>query len=153
MRFTLCFLLIAAAARAEFLVIDMTVLGMDCVSCVTGLTTKLKRLRGVETVAVLPEKNLVSLKLAVGNRIGIDRVRDDIKAVGFNPRDAVVTVTGSAALADGRMMFTPQGSTVEFQLTGHALEPAEQITLQARQPLPASPQAVPVLDVISAKRD
>ena len=142
----------AASASAEFRVIEMTVLGMDCVSCVTGLSTKLKKLRGVETVELLPEKNLVVVKLAAGNKIPIDRIRDDIKGVGFNPRDAVVTVTGNAAMADGKMTFTSQGSAVAFLLSGKAIEPGL-VTIEAKQPLPESRQETPKLEVISAKRD
>ena len=131
----------------------MTVTGMDCSSCVTGLSTKLQRLRGVEAVAVLAEKGLVTLKLAAGNKVQIDRVRDEIKAVGFNPRDARVTVTGRAVSTNGKMLFTPDGSTVAFVLSGAAVEPAELITIEGTQPVPATPQDALQIVVISAKRD
>ena len=153
MRFTICFLLAAFSVCAEFRAIEITVLGMDCVSCGTGLTTKLKRLRGVETVELMPEKNLVSLKLVSGNSVRIDRVRDEIKAVGFNPRDAQATVIGTASSDGVRMMFLPDASKEMFALSGLGIEPGAHVTVVAKLPVPATPQEIPQLVVVSAKRD
>ena len=80
--------------HAEILSISLTVSGMDCASCVTGLETKLKRLRGIQSVELKPAQNLLTLQLLEGNSIRLDRIRDEIKGVGFTPKEAVIVVRG-----------------------------------------------------------
>ncbi len=141
--------------RAEFISVKMKVSGMDCASCVTGLEAKLKRLRGVKTVAVEPEKNLISLELLDGNSVRIDRIRDDIKGVGFTPKDAKIRARGRATKELGIWIFMLEGSNQRFLLSPFSEIIEKQVnsgtivTIEAVQPLPDSPSEDPVLTVQS----
>ena len=133
----------------------MTVSGMDCASCVTGLEAKLKRLRGVKTVEVKPEKNLIALELLDGNTVRIDRIRDDIKGVGFTPRDANILARGRASKDQGIWTFILEGNNQRFALSPFSETIEKQVnagaivTIKALQPLPASPTVDPVLAIQS----
>ena len=141
--------------RAELISVQMTVSGMDCASCVTGLEARLKRLRGVKTVELKPEKNLLSLELLDGNTVRIDRIRDDIKGVGFAPKDAKIRARGRATKEHGIWIFMLEGSNQRFVLSSFSesiekqLRPGQIVTVDALQPLPASPTEDPVLAIQS----
>lgn len=140
--------------RAEFISVQMTVSGMDCASCVTGLEARLKRLRGVKTVELKPEKNLLSLELLDGNTVRIDRIRDDIKGVGFAPKDAKIRARGRATKEHGIWIFMLEGSNQRFVLSfsesiEKQLSPGQIVTVDALQPLPASPTEDLVLAIQS----
>ena len=141
--------------RAEFLKVEMTVSGMDCASCVTGLEAKLKRLRGVTTVEMKPERNLISLQLLDGNTVRIERIRDEIKGIGYAPKDAKIQARGRALKEDGIWIFTLEGSNQRFTLSALTETIEKQVasgaivTIEALQPLSASPAVDPVLTIQS----
>ena len=141
-------------AQAQFLTIDLTVEGMDCVSCVSGLDTKLKRLRGVESVTVDPAKNLVSLKLAAVNSVRIDRIRDDIKGVGFTPRKARITAIGKAVKEAGEVVFLLEATNQRHTIVPGAekfsavLHSGNLVLIEALQSPGPTPQDLPTIELI-----
>ena len=147
-----CFHLVA---WAQFLTIEMTVEGMDCVSCVSGLDTKLKRLRGVESVTVDAAKKLVALKLSTNNSIRIDRIRDDIKGVGFTPKRARFTAIGKVLVEAGEMLFVLESTNQRhsilsgFEKFSTLLHSGKPVLVEAFQSPGLTPQDLPVIDLIN----
>ena len=142
-------------AQAQFLTIDLTVDGMDCVSCVAGLDTKLKRLRGVESVTVNAAKNLVSLKLAAANSVRIDRIRDDIKGIGFTPKRATITAIGKTIKEAGEVLFLLESTNQRHTILPGAekfsalLNSGKLVLIEAFQSPGPTPQDLPTFELIN----
>src|SRR5258706_7376426 len=103
-----CLLLLiatASLANAEFRRIELEVRDMDCASCIVSLRNSLKRVKGMESVDLAPEKGSAVMTLLPDNKISLDRVRDAIKGAGFTPRLATVIVRGKAITEAGKWEF------------------------------------------------
>jgi copper chaperone CopZ len=143
-----------ALAQAEFLQVMLAVDKMDCATCVKSMEMGLKKIRGVEKVAVDPAAG-VEFTLAPGNRISLEQLRDAIKGVGFRPGDAKVTVRGTPVTHDGRWRFEVEGIGKVYNLSSrhdHVIlglqeKPVKVRKVYAMSPAPPDPQTVPVLDV------
>lgn len=144
----------AFALHGEILSLNITISGMDCASCVTGLETKLKRMRGVQSAELKPEKNLAILQLSQGNTIRLERIRDEIKGVGFTPKEAVISALGRASQDQGIWSFTVEGTNQKFLLSplepgiARHLNPGKLIRIEALQSTPA-PSMEPTLELKS----
>lgn len=144
-----------ALAQAEFLHVELAVDKMDCATCVKSMEMGLKKIRGVEKVAVDPAAG-VAFTLAPGNRISLEQLRDAIKGIGFRPGDAKVTVRGTPVTGDGRWRFEVEGTGKVYNLASrhdHVIlslqeKPAAVRKITAMSPVPPDPQTTPVLDVI-----
>ena len=146
---------ISLAAQAQFLTIEMNVEGMDCVSCVSGLEAKLKRMRGVESVTVDAAKSLVSLKLAANNSVRMERIRDDIKAIGFTPKRARITAIGKVLTEDGAKLFVIESTNQRHSIAAGSekfsslLNSGKPVLVEAFQSPGPSPQDLPTLELIN----
>jgi copper chaperone CopZ len=143
-----------ALAQAEFLHVSLAVEQMDCATCVKSMEIGLRKIRGVEKVAVDPGVG-VDFTLAPGNRISLEQLRDAIKGIGFRPGDAKVTVRGTPVTHDGRWRFEVEGTGKIYNLSSrhdHVIlglqeKPATVRKVHATSAVPPDPQTVPVLDV------
>jgi copper chaperone CopZ len=151
-----CTLLMIGAmgiANAEFRRIEIEVRDMDCASCVTSLRNSLKRMRGVESTDVAPERSSLILTLAAENKIALDRVRDMIKGAGFTPRMATVIVRGKAITDQGKWEFELEGVNQKYLLVASdekligELQKGGVITIEATSPPLPDPRAQPSLQV------
>ena len=61
----------------------------------------MKKIDGVQSVAVSLNKGLVTIELAAGNRLTMPELRRVITANGFNPKEATVVVNGVLDDRDG----------------------------------------------------
>ena len=104
----------------------------------------------------LPAKNLAILQLLEGNTIRLERIRDEIKGVGFTPKEAVLSALGRASQAQGIWSFTVEGTNQKFLLSplepgiARHLNPGKLIRIEAVQPAPVSPTAELTLEIKSA---
>ncbi len=132
----------------------MTVEGMDCVSCVSGLDAKLKRLRGVESVTVDASKSLVALKLAANNSVRIDRIRDDIKGIGFTPKRARITAIGKVLTEEGAKLFVIEATNQRHSIAPGSekfaalLNSGKPVLVEAIQYPGSTPQDPSILELI-----
>lgn len=113
---TLLWIGAAALANAEFRRIELEVRDMDCASCVVSLRNSLKKIKGVESADVSPERGNAILTLLPDNKISLDRVRDAIKGAGFTPRKATVIVRGKALTSQGKWEFEVEGLNQTYLL-------------------------------------
>ena len=148
--------LLAAAAlsmRAEFLQVRLEVSKMDCATCVQTMESGLKKIKGVEKVEVAV--NEVAFTLLPGNKITLERLRDQIKGVGFTPGTAHVVVKGKPVTNEGQWRFEVDllGKTynlaAKMGTTIQALRAKDGalITVKAASPAPPDPRTMPSLDV------
>ena len=150
---TLLLIAAAALANAEFRRIEIEVRDMDCASCVTSLRNSMKRMRGVESADVAPERSSLILTLAAENKIALDRVRDMIKGAGFTPRMATVIVRGKAITDQGKWEFELEGVNQKYLLVAAddkligELQKGGVITIEATSPPLPDPRAQPSLQV------
>jgi len=143
-----------ALAQAEFLHVTLAVDKMDCATCVKSMEIGLRKIRGVEKVAVDPATG-VDFTLAPNNRISLEQLRDAIKGIGFRPGDAKVIVRGTAVTDDGRWRFEVAGTGKMYNLSSrhdHVIlglqeKPVVVRKVHATSAVPPDPQTVPVLDV------
>ena len=109
LKFTLLLIAAAGLASAEFRRIELEVRDMDCASCVVSLRNSLKKIKGIESADLSPERGSAILTLLADNKISLDRVRDAIKGAGFTPRMATVIVRGKAITDQGKWEFEVEG--------------------------------------------
>ena len=82
------------AARAELLRVEFTLPGMDCAYCNGAMSGAVKKLEGVESVELVPEKSTAVIRLKADNKITLAQLRRIIKSVGYDAKDATVTARG-----------------------------------------------------------
>ena len=80
---------------AEFMHIQVSINGMNCVSCTESMVKAFEKIRGVKNVAISIPEGKVTLDLADQNRVTLEQVWDAIKRVGFTPGDTKVIVRGT----------------------------------------------------------
>ena len=95
-------LLAPSAALAELRHVEVTVSGLDCVSCSRALSAALKKLEGVHSVELSPEKGSVDIRLEPENKITLPQLRRTIRSFGNEPTDARVTAKGKIVERDGK---------------------------------------------------
>jgi copper chaperone CopZ len=156
MRLLALLLLAAASLPAEFLQVRIEVANMDCLTCVQSLEMGLKKIRGVEKVTVGPQ-NSADFTLLPGNKVTLERLRDAIKAVGFTPNTAHVTVKGKPLTGEGLWRFEVDGLAKIYTLSAPSNETigairardGNTITVKAVSPPPPDPRTTPSLVVDS----
>ena len=102
-----CVLAIAALspsiASAELRTVKFKLAGMDCAYCNGAMNKALKKLDGVESIELLPDKGTAEIRLKVDNKITMRQVRGIVKSTGYTPGDAEITargrITGAGATA------------------------------------------------------
>ena len=143
-----------ALAQAEFLHVTMAVDKMDCATCVKSMEIGLRKIRGVEKVAVDPAVG-IEFSLQPGNRVTLEQLRDAIKGIGFRPGDATVIVKGKPVTQDGRWRFEIDGINKIYNLStrhdhvilGLQSKNVAGVKVSAVTSPPPDPQTVPILDV------
>jgi copper chaperone CopZ len=90
------------AARAELLRAEFTLPGMDCAYCNGAMSGAVKKIDGVESVELVPEKSAAVIRLKAGNKVTLAQLRRIIKSVGYDAKDATITARGRFAEAGTR---------------------------------------------------
>lgn len=76
---------------------------MDCAYCNGAMNRALKKLEGVESIELLPDKGTAEIRLKADNKITLREVRGIVKSTGYTPGDAEITargrITGAGATA------------------------------------------------------
>jgi copper chaperone CopZ len=107
---------VAGPLCAEFLHVEQSVTGLDCVSCAQSVDKTLKKIKGVETASFRMEDSVAVLQLKPGNSTPLEEVRDALKRVGYTPKEAKVTVRGEARLEGEKWLFRVAGGAAEYPL-------------------------------------
>ncbi len=83
----------------------------------------MRKLEGVESVKVSLNGGLAEVRLAPGNRVTVDQLREVIRSNGFTPKDAEVVVTGVVIEYDGAPVLAMDGTTPAFRLVDSPTSP------------------------------
>jgi copper chaperone CopZ len=102
-------LLAQAAASAEFRRIEITIHGMDCATCAHAVRVAALKIDGVETVTISLQRAVADIRMREGNRVTIEQIRQMVRRSGFTPREASVTVIGSAIERGGAPAIAVSG--------------------------------------------
>jgi copper chaperone CopZ len=102
-------LLVPSRARAEYTRVELTILGMDCATCAHGVRIGVQKVAGVESVELSLERAEAAIRLADGNRVLLDQFRRIVKANGFEPKQARVTVRGTVREMAGKLVLEVSG--------------------------------------------
>ena len=113
-----------ADARAELLRAEFKLPGMDCAYCNGAMSGAVKKVEGVESVDLVPEKGTAVIRLKADNKVTLAQLRRIIKSVGYDAKDATVTARGRFAEAGTR--FDLLNGTV-LQLTAAPPNPPSAI--------------------------
>jgi copper chaperone CopZ len=87
-------LLAAVPLHAEYLRIQLHVLGLDCDLCARGVSASIQRMAGVESVEVSLKTGTLEIALMPGNSVKMSELRKRIRDNGFKATDAKVTAIG-----------------------------------------------------------
>src|SRR5262249_16612913 len=88
-------LLLALLPIAEFLHVEQTVTGLDCISCAESAPRNLKKIKGVDSATFRTKDSVAVLEMKPGNTVPLAEIRDAVKRMGYTPAGAKVTVRGS----------------------------------------------------------
>jgi copper chaperone CopZ len=89
-------LLFALISIAEFVHVEQSVTGLDCMSCAESAPRNLKKIKGVESATFRTKDSVAVLELKPGNTVTLGDIRDAVKRMGYTPAGAKVTVRGEA---------------------------------------------------------
>jgi copper chaperone CopZ len=109
---------LAAAARGQFIQIEVFMRDMNCPSCTESLTTTFKKLHGVERVETSTEKGSVRLDLSRPNRVSLEQVWDAIKRVGFTPGETKVNLRGTVKIDGSKTSIELPESGKIYEIEG-----------------------------------
>jgi hypothetical protein len=116
MRRLLLIALIALPAAAEWLSFEIRFQPSGCVSCTQSLPERVKRMRGVESAEVDTERSILKMKLAPGNRVRIELVRDQIEQDGTKALSARLEGIGSIAREGAGYVFRPAALPLSYAI-------------------------------------
>jgi len=107
------FLALALPLMAELHTLRVEFEPSGCTACIESLEGRLKRMRGVDEVKVDGE-DAIEMKLAAGNRVRLEIVRDFVEQGGGKVRRMSVEATGK--VVDGQ--FELSGVGAKYPLDG-----------------------------------
>lgn len=144
------FALFPAVVSAELRHVQITVTGLDCASCARAMIASVRKLEGVESVEVSPEKGLVEIALKADNTVTLPQLRRTIRSNGNETKHAQIAGRGRIVERDGTpILDLLNGATMEIasrpsdaptgvvDLTGVATEQAgnlERVTIIGIKP-------------------
>ena len=73
-------LLFALVSIAEFLHVEQSVTGLDCMSCAESAPRNLKKIKGVESASFRTKDSVAVLELKPGNTVTLGEIRDAVSA-------------------------------------------------------------------------
>jgi hypothetical protein len=142
----LALILAAAPLGAEFLRVEQSVTGLDCISCAESAPRNLKKIKGVESASFRTADAVGVLDLKPGNTVPLGDIRDAFKRMGYTPTGAKVTVKGQARLEAGKWNFRVAGIDADYpldissgQATRDQLRAGSAVIIEGSIPGPAGP--------------
>ena len=124
----LALMFVATPLSAEFLHVELSVGGLDCLSCAQSVDSRLKRIRGVDTASFRTKDSVAVVELKPGNTVPLDLIRDAVKGIGYTPGAAKVTARGQVRSESGKWLFHVAGPDAEYTLE---VSTAQEITAGA----------------------
>jgi cation transport ATPase len=112
----LALILAAAPLAAEFLHVEQSVTGLDCMSCAESAPRNLKKIKGVESASFRTSYSVAVLELKAGNTVPLGDIRDAVKRMGYTPQGAKIAVRGQVRSKEGKWILRVAGLDAEYRL-------------------------------------
>jgi cation transport ATPase len=109
-------LLLALLPIAEFLHVEQSVTGLDCMSCAESAPRNLKKIKGVDSASFRTKDSVAVLDLKPGNTVTLGEIRDAVKRMGYTPAAVKVTVRGEARKDGDKWRLRVAGSDAEYTM-------------------------------------
>jgi copper chaperone CopZ len=109
-------LLFALVSIAEFVHVEQSVTGLDCMSCAESAPRNLRKIKGVESASFRTKDSVAVLDLKPGNTVTLGEIRDAVKRMGYTPAGAKVTVRGEARKDGAKWILRVAGVDAEYPL-------------------------------------
>ena len=118
-------ILVSGPLSAELVHVELTIGGLDCISCAQSVDKVLKKIKGVDAASFRTQDSVAVLDLKPGNTTQIEQIRDAVKGIGYTPKAARVTVRGQARQEGAKWILQVTGSGAEYQLDVSGVRPVE----------------------------
>src|SRR5277367_3005811 len=92
-------------------------------TCAHVVDVALKKVTGVESVAVSLNKGLATVKLKPGNTVSVPQLWELIRKSGYTPKSTAVSVRGALANVSGQLQLKVSGSTETLALAVNPKSP------------------------------
>jgi hypothetical protein len=109
-------LLLALPMSGEWLSMEIRFEGSGCVPCTQSLGERFRRIRGVESAEVDLERSIVKIKLAAGNRVRLEIVRDQLEQDGTKMKSARVEGVGNVVREQDGLVFRVSVSNAAYKV-------------------------------------
>jgi hypothetical protein len=109
-------LLFALLSIAEFLHVEQSVTGLECISCAESAPRNLKKIKGVDSASFRTKDSVAVLELKPGNTVPLGDIRDAVKRMGYTPAGAKITVRGAVRKDGSKWILRVAGSDAEYPL-------------------------------------
>ena len=109
-------LLFALLSLSEFLHVEQSVTGLDCMSCAESAPRNLKKIKGVDSASFRTKDSVAVLELKPGNTVALGEIRDAVKRMGYTPAAAKVTVRGAVRKDGAKWTLRVAGIDAEYPL-------------------------------------
>ena len=132
-------LLFALVSIAEFVHVEQSVTGLDCMSCAESAPRNLKKIKGVESATFRTKDSVAVLELKPGNTVTLGEIRDAVKRMGYTPAGAKVIVRGEARKEPGKWILRVTGVDAEYPLVGQEIREGGAIVVEGSLAEPSGP--------------
>ncbi len=112
---TLIAFVLALPAQAHIRSATVAVDGMACPFCAFGIEKRLRKVEGVESIAVSTKEGTASLVAKDGASIDVQQIPGAVKAAGFTPGSITVDAVGSITTDEqDRLVLEVSGTDARF---------------------------------------
>jgi len=124
--------------------------------CAYGLSSSLKKIKGVTEVTVSLNRGEAVIKLAPDNKVTLRQIREVVRQNGFSPKDARTRVAGKLFRKEGALLLNAGGSgEFALALSSSAKDQWQRLQILAAGQevvvfghVPADPSAPPEIQVL-----
>ncbi len=81
------------------------------------MSVALKKIEGVDSVAVSLNEGLAKIRLKPGNSVRLDQIRQKVEDNGFTPKEATVVARGQVVSAGGKQQLRLLGTNETYELS------------------------------------
>jgi copper chaperone CopZ len=123
----LAVVLLASPVSAELRRAEFTMPGMDCAYCNGAMSGAIKKLEGVESIDMLPDKGTAVIRLKADNKITLQQLRRAIKSFGYEVKGAEITARGRVTATPGSAMTLDLLNGAVLQIAGGVAQASDAI--------------------------
>ena len=122
-------MLIGLPLHAEYLHVELSIGGLDCISCAQSVDKVLKKIRGVETASFRTADSVAIIDLKPGNTVSLREFRDAMKGLGYTPKAARIMARGQAREESRKWIMQIAGAGEDYPLDVTGVRPVDGLVI------------------------